>query len=89
MAGYCARQSWLNALLKNQRAFSDALLLKVLRPLLGDEHWQAHEVVSGAAEDEYPVRFMQTAQLHLPNRPVYLSHPKLVSTRHLRLGLIA
>ena len=37
--------------------------------LLRDQPRQPHEVVSGAAEDEYPVHLVQSAQLPLADRP--------------------
>ena len=57
---------WLSGLLNSsQDAFSEALLLKALRRLLGEEPGQAQEVVGGAAEDEDPVHLVQSAQLYL------------------------
>jgi len=49
---------WLSGLLNSQGAFSEALLLKALRRLLGEEPWQAQEVVGSAAEDEDPVHLV-------------------------------
>lgn len=35
---------------------------------MGEQSWQAHEVVCGATEDEDPIDVMQSTQLHLADR---------------------
>ena len=45
--------------------FSGALLPRDLLKMACDQTGQAHEVVSGAAEDEDPFHLVQPAQLYL------------------------
>ena len=51
---------------------SGALLPETFGGLLGEQPGEAEQVVGGATEDEQPVYFFQSAQLHLAQRAVLL-----------------